>query len=117
MKIVILLLCILNLSSYNYNEIVNHRGDNLAQITGTEPIREGYNFKYKYVINNITYEGRSSMIVDEKNVIHFINKHFPIVYSKRHPDVSIILIMPENFSQWGLTFPDSLNWVRKYMYY
>lgn len=45
----------------------------------------------------------------------FVQKHFPIVYNSQHPSIASILIIPADFAQYNFIFPDSLNWVRKYI--
>jgi hypothetical protein len=38
-------------------------------------------------------------------------KEFPVMYSSQNPDNNQLLIFPEDFYQYHISFPDSLNWV------
>jgi hypothetical protein len=44
----------------------------------------------------------------------FIGKHFPVIYLPENPKNSEILITPDRFERFGISFPDSLKWVRRF---
>ena len=64
-----------------------------------------YKGSSRYLTRDITYDNCRSFI---------INKTFPVVYSPSNPSVSSILITPNDFSNFGYPFPDSLKWVLHY---
>ena len=44
------------------------------------------------------------------------NRAFPILINKNNPqEYSKILVVPEDFQEYGLQFPDSLKWLLKYI--
>lgn len=45
----------------------------------------------------------------------FIGKYFPAIYFAEN-NIGQILITPENFKKFDMSFPDSLKWVLKYKY-
>jgi hypothetical protein len=75
--------------------------------------RSGVWINYKYEFNSITYKGSKSKVVYSRN---FIGKSFPTVINSKNPSSSEMLILPEDFEEFGYTFPDSLKWVLKYKY-
>ena len=102
------------ISSCVYDEIKQNKGNGTAQIIGNEiHYRNGaYFLKYKYVIDGKTYYDETSNLVRGKYLDDYMFKYFPIVYSTKNPEKSIILISPDDFERWGMEFPDSLNWVK-----
>ena len=50
-----------------------------------------------------------------KKVNIFIGKQFPMAYSEQI-NKGQILITPENYKEFNIPFPDSLNWVLDYRY-
>jgi len=46
---------------------------------------------------------------------NIIGKSFPAVYNPKYPSISAILITPKDFSRYGYSFPDSLQWVLRYL--
>lgn len=45
----------------------------------------------------------------------FIGKSFPVVYYPKSPRLNSICITPTDFKHYSEPFPDSLNWVLKYI--
>ncbi|UAY54276.1 hypothetical protein [Arachidicoccus terrestris] len=43
---------------------------------------------------------------------YFIGKTFPAAYYPSNPSNSHLLILPEDFENFGYKFPDSLSWVK-----
>ena len=70
------------------------------------------NFKYEFYFNNIKFEDYSAAGVT--NDYEFIGKTFPIKYSLKSGR-SELLITPGDFEKYGIQYPDSLNWVKKYV--
>jgi hypothetical protein len=48
-----------------------------------------------------------------KKSASFHGKSFPIVYDRNNQSNAFILIKPEDFVEFELEFPESLNWVRE----
>ena len=71
---------------------------------------------YSYIVGRKKYSGRSNLGLiyteDFKNVL--IGKEFPVTYCITEPEISSILIVPENFVNYGYDFTDTLNWVLTY---
>jgi len=67
---------------------------------------------YTYKIDGIVYKDHSSQKISGKYLEDFMNKCFPLVYSTKNPEKSILLITPDDFDRWGMQFPDSLIWVK-----
>lgn len=44
-----------------------------------------------------------------------INKKFPVVFDSVNPNYNMILILPEDFKNYNIPFPDSLKWVLNYI--
>lgn len=103
------------LNSCMFNEIKDNKGIALSKITsGREDYRSfTYRLNYSYSLDNREYFGESSVIVKGQFLDDFIGKSFPIVYSTKNPQKSILLVSQEDFEKWGLVFPDSLSWVTK----
>ncbi len=40
-------------------------------------------------------------------------KSFPVILNKNNPEISQMLITPEDFEFYGIHFPDSLKWVKE----
>jgi hypothetical protein len=68
---------------------------------------------YQYNFQNKVYNGTDTKTVNGRI---FIKKNFPVVINKKWPSSSKILLLPENFEEYGYSFPDSLKWVLKYKY-
>lgn len=77
-------------------------------------------FEYTFYFNNTLYSGWSKSngkATDYSNLSgHLYNKFFPVLLSTKAPQkYSSILIVPEDFAEYGLKFPDSLRWVLTYI--
>src|SRR5450755_4868221 len=64
-------------------------------------------------------EGSSALSSSEINFQEvksfLLNRTFPVIYSPNYPKNNYILIRPEDFNRFNYSFPDSLNWVLKYI--
>lgn len=69
-------------------------------------------FKYEFYYKGQKHTDFSSAGVT--NSSEFIGKIFPVRYSPKTQS-SEILITPTHFKRYGLGFPDSLTWVKKYL--
>lgn len=72
----------------------------------------------KKFVCNVYYKGEIKVVTCNSNVYKnaiFIGKSFDFAYS---PIIgkARILITPENFTDYNIPFPDSLNWVLQYKY-
>ena len=69
-------------------------------------------FDYEFVYKGKVYKSDSPAGVT--NSSEFIDKVFPVRYSPK-TSRSEILITPRHFKRYGLEYPDSLEWVKKYL--
>jgi hypothetical protein len=69
-------------------------------------------FKYEFTYNDKIFISDSPAGVTNSN--QFIDKTFPVRFSPKSEE-SEILITPGDFNKYGLRFPDSLEWIRKYI--
>jgi hypothetical protein len=65
-----------------------------------------YSFFYNSLFQNDQALGIFSGLRD-----YFLNKTFPVVFSKKKPGVNEMLILPKDFERYNLQYPDSLRWV------
>lgn len=74
----------------------------------------GGGFDYRYVVSGTEYTGyRNYSAISWKMADVFLNKEFPIVYNSKEPSQSYLLLLPRDFAEFGLEYPDSLQWVVK----
>ena len=76
--------------------------------------RGGVDIFYSVVINGNTVKGSRSLGITSSYRNFFEKKWFPVVYNADEPTENKILIKPIDFEDYGIEFPDSLNWVKKY---
>jgi hypothetical protein len=62
--------------------------------------------RYYYYLNGKRYTGGYKL-----RIYDFIGKDFPIVVHCKDSSFSRMLIAPDDFKEYGLPFPDNLNWV------
>jgi hypothetical protein len=113
---VLLIVVLLIFRTIRKQEINSNRGITTGRITSVQYVKLGdYTLNYSYDVGDKFFENKSSGTqVNKYNVKHFLWKEFPVIYSKRKPKVSAILILPEDFKMWDIAFPDSLEWVKQY---
>lgn len=72
---------------------------------------------FKYTVDGKNYKGSSAFHCGTFQDFeeHFLFENFPIVYYPKNPNVSNILITPENFQFYSLPFPNNLKWVSQYI--
>lgn len=73
---------------------------------------------YTFSFEGRTYQSYSSSngsADDYEKLFPYINgRTFPVLFSKNDPEhYSLMLIVPEDFKEFGISFPDSLNWVKR----
>ncbi len=69
----------------------------------------GFSLIYKYSVNGIEFKSERVKFFQCEN--KFKGKFFPVVYYRKNPKHSILLVAPRDYFSWGRTFPDSLEWV------
>jgi hypothetical protein len=47
--------------------------------------------------------------------VDIFKNSFPVIYNSKEPTKSEILVFPDDFSDFGLAYPDSLSWVKEIM--
>ena len=70
-------------------------------------------FQCNFNFQGKTYEEPSPSTLNS-GVYDFIGKTFPAIYSPKYEALEI-LITPTDFEKFDIPFPDSLNWVMKYV--
>ena len=70
---------------------------------------------YQFTANGEIYENSvtSENLREEMHI--FDKRYFPVLYFDEDPSISTILISKQNFLDNGISFPDSLEWVCKYI--
>lgn len=108
----IIIIC---LFSCDYKEIKENKKITYGRIVGYSRHYRSYAFypEYTFIVNGNNFTGESSGAPINLNYWNNYNgKIFPVVYSSKNPQKCIMLIRPKDFEEWGLKFPDSLNWVK-----
>lgn len=75
---------------------------------GFESVKYGFFNGKRYFINE------QNMTNKTWSRDSFLNKSFPVVFSQKNPEVNEVLIFPKDFEKYGLQYPDSLTWVKKF---
>lgn len=70
---------------------------------------------YEFYVGQVkvTSSNRYNSINQRRSQV-FVGKHFFVLYNPANPTNNHMLIFPEDFKRFGLTFPDSLQWVIQY---
>jgi hypothetical protein len=110
-KIIVFMLCAVILlgSIYRYYKSKKLKDCNTI-IVGYLFDRVYYKFpylRYSYKIKDKIYIGS----YDNSKNNALLENYFPVVVSCDDPENSQILIEPEDFEKFGMSFPDSLSWV------
>lgn len=71
------------------------------------------NLKFEFLFNREVKTGFTSF-PEIQGLMNFENKNFIAVYDSIL-GASELLILPRNFERYHIPFPDSLNWVLKYL--
>lgn len=102
--------------------ILAHKGLTHGEILGFyhEHNLPKYIFEYTYVRHGLVYLAEQPIPPDIMKD-SLLKKTFPVVYdttakgSRYVPFPVYLLITPDDFKKFNMPFPDSLNWVRKYI--
>lgn len=68
---------------------------------------------YEFNILGKAYKGEAMYSIGQGNYSDFLNKKFPVIYEKDHPDNSGLLLSPYDFKEYNIPYPDSLKWVKE----
>lgn len=71
-----------------------------------------YNFKFN---GKIIYSNGNAHKEFAPLKRFIVNRQFPVIFSSIDPNYNMILILPEDFKEYNMPFPDSLNWVLQYL--
>ncbi len=92
-----------------------------GKITGfdkTYKRADALNYDFEYNSKEYKKSGNSNGKASDYEALYkyIINKTFPVIINKINPqDYSKILVVPEDFQEYELQFPDSLKWLLKYI--
>lgn len=76
----------------------------------------GVRFYAEYDYRGVHYKNDFGLGCIKRHPQGFVGKWFPIAIDSLNPKNVELLICPVGFEDYGLKFPDSLNWVRSYVY-
>jgi hypothetical protein len=101
--------------------IKNHKMTNCiiySMYYGGKGSKGQYGLYYNFLFNEKSYKSTVLLTgyvskLNSKN--YFINRTFPIAFNKNFPYLSQPLIFPNDFKEFNIPFPDSLNWVVQYI--
>jgi len=79
---------------------------------------DALNYSFEYNRKVFNKAGNSNGKADDYEALfkNILNRTFPVLIIKNNPqEYSKLLIVPEDFEEYGLKFPDSLRWVLNYI--
>jgi hypothetical protein len=68
---------------------------------------------YSFEVNGVVFKSWKSDGRLREIGNYLFNRTFPVIYNMKDPTKNEILVFPSDFLNYKLTYPDSLNWVRK----
>jgi hypothetical protein len=68
-------------------------------------------FKFTCTIKGRKYNATLQSPIFSQMGYEFVGKIFPVIYDSTNPKNYEMLIFPRDFQEFGLPYPDSLNWV------
>lgn len=89
-----------------------------ASIQSTGRIFNSLKIHYRFPFHGNQYEQvltARDMLMSFEDEIFYYKGHVPVLVDTTDPENSHLLLRPSDFIYFGLPFPDSLNWVFKYM--
>jgi hypothetical protein len=94
---------------------------NIKKVSGGKYDGQALKFSYSFNDSGVCYATHKKYsIIKNKFILplphHFIDKNFPLLLAERKDGPVDILITQKDFTQYGLTFPNSLQWTYKYFY-
>ncbi|MFN8258781.1 MAG: hypothetical protein U0W24_24040 [Bacteroidales bacterium] len=112
--ILIILICISFIKrEIDKREIKNNMSITVAYILKAYPGRSGQLIDYYYLANGTKHYGKYQLYIGLRNAELLVNHRFLLVYSKKNANKRQILIHPNDYKNYNMDYPDSLNWVRK----
>lgn len=102
-----------------HREFIKHVMDKSDLTSGTvtnieNNIKLGTIVRYKFTVGGDEIDGRMSSPKFEPLSRLILAKTFPVIYSKTSPDYNKMLILPEDYKDFNVAYPDSLRWVLRY---
>ncbi len=93
-------------------KVVN--GGRVIRVTGEAKVSRLYNLTFIYTINGIEYSNEVKVGIGLRpNAGYYLSQRFvPVVYEASNPQNSFVLLELSDFSYFGISFPDSLQWVK-----
>lgn len=82
----------------------------------TDSRKQSVYTEYWYIVDGRKYnriDGNTDKLL-LSNPVAFVGENSLVVYDKLNPGYSTIFIKPKDFLKYGITFPDSLSWVKSY---
>lgn len=77
----------------------------------------GVDVEYVFEIGGKQYSGMAALPnIDPSKGYLLEGKSFPVIYEKSDPKNSSMLVTKYEFQFYRVSFPDSLNWVMKYIW-
>lgn len=78
--------------------------------------RSVVNVVYHFQVNGINERGNKVYNIHMANKSYFIGKEMLVVYSSKHISNNQLLMTREDYIEFGLAYPDSLDWVKDYLF-
>jgi Carboxypeptidase regulatory-like domain len=108
----------------NKRSLLKNHTISIAQMTDCSYGGRGHvgtiTFLFKFRVNGKEIEGGGSFNSSELNFgdlqSFFLGKTFPVIYNPDYPHNNFLLIRPGDFKQFDYSFPDTLQWVLKYLH-
>ena len=101
-------------SSLKNKEILKNKALTSGTITGYSFDKgRGHNgvyVYYEYIVNNKKIQDK---FLWEYRSDSFVGLTFPVIYNQNDIESNRMLILPDDFANFNLDFPDSLKWVVK----
>ena len=73
--------------------------------------RGGIQMKYSFIYNGKEYTGGRKYFISNAYADSFLGYSFPVAFDKNNPSQNTVLLLPADFHEFNLDFPDSLEWV------
>ena len=99
-------------STRNENDIKANMVLTSAVITKAHyEYKAGTHLDYEIVVNGVKYSNHTLCHCLFCPYGNFVGKRLPVVYSSKDPSHLEMLVYPKDFEEYGMQFPDSLQWV------
>lgn len=98
------------------NRIANNLAISTGYVYSTSIQHRGWvNLKYQFQVNEQSIAETKVMGVPSIHNKVFLDRSFPVVYSKKNSRLNELLVLPKDFKKYNISYPDSLVWVMKYL--